>query len=249
MELREATAPCHARARYYAVSTGGVTAWRLTANGLLARDYLGAPDAVYCPDTRRKMGDYTSRKWLDWKDNYYWKRLQEGAPANPWSDSACPTGYASFLHGLDWKDSPPGWPPEDPSPAGTYRIEEHWYHPTFTEIQNKIHSPITDVRYDYSSLMFACLRGAGLKPHAWDGIQPGCNGVMIDGSARWFGEDAMKGWVDTYNSVRGGAIPYYPSGPYGYSRFENGEPGYDSPHHYGGQKVKMQLLVRYALDY
>jgi hypothetical protein len=240
--------PVHHRSAYYAVSTGGTTAWRLTANGLLARDYLELGN-VYCPSVKREPDP--AYRYLDTtragQEYWGWNNLKNGGVAAPWSDHACFTGYANFLHGIDRKQAPQDAFAERRDPTSTVYVEEHWFAPRFAVIQSRLESGNDDIRHDYSPLMFACLRGGGMKPHAWNGLQLGTNGVMVDGSARWMSEKEADGWVDTWNDIRKQNIPHRPTGAYGWSRFENGDSGYDGPQYYG-DKVKMQVLVRYALE-
>ncbi len=241
--------PVHHRSAYYAVATGGTTAWRMTAQGVLAVDYLNSVDVMYCPGTDRREDPVV--RYLDTTfqetENWGWQSLKNGGVAARWSDHACFTGYSNFLHGLDRAPAPDWAFTERQDTSSPVYVEENWFAPTFNTVRAGIASGDTDVRRDYSPLMFACLRGGGLTPHALDGRQQGANGVMLDGSARWIPEREVFEWVDVWNDARNSNIPYYPSGDYGVSRFENGDAGSDGTQ-YGGDKVKMQILARYGLS-
>jgi hypothetical protein len=237
----------HQRSPLNAISYGGIGTWRLGENGIMpAYGYIPTPDILYCPGTDRPAWDYSNKQWYldDPRNDAYWQHLITGTgTGNMWSDNSPKTGYAHFLYGLKWIQKN-NFPAEHPTTA---RLEKHWRRPTFERITVNFDGTASEKERDFSPLMWACARNTQITPHPWGAFQAGANGVMIDGSARWISQREMMTLMHNWNRIRGQGVPFYPSGSYGISRFENMDNGYDGTS-YGGDKVKMQILVRYGLE-
>ncbi len=242
----------HQRSPEQHVSYGGIGTWRMGENGVLAAlGYFKDARLLYCPGTDRPPWSYGNQRWyadtdLAWHStpvSKYWEDVTSGrGTGNIWSDSSIATSYARFLYGRKWYEIS-NYPDEHPVTA---RVEKYWRNPKFADVAMKWEGSSARNR-DYSPLMWACARGNGAIPHAWAGEQPGTNGVMIDGSARWISKQELYMMVDRLNQELGIGLPPEPSGAYGVSRFETTTIDSTCWGCYGGDKVKFQILARYVL--
>jgi hypothetical protein len=224
-------------------------------NGVLAAlGYFSDAGLLYCPGSLKPTpGDGNDAYYLDRSDVYhnstpmsqYWDALIENNGLTKlFGDSACKASYVHFLFGL--RHTQLNTPASFPVDLTTAMIETHWFSPTFNEIARRYRGD-TQQNRDYSPLMWACASGGGLIPHG-PYEQQGCNGVMYDGSARWIGRPELFQLVDIWNAANGQSLPYYGTGgSYGYDRFANLGEGSDGMS-YSGDKVQMQILVRYGLE-